>query len=243
MKTQPKMTAMLLLLSVLAGQIYGDPNVNATNTTATVEINEAVAPKNHGKESFKQKALRTFYPVIRKLGKKGDHGTILENQAGVSPVTSFYDLAIELNNGAKIQFSELKGKKVLLVNTASDCGYTGQYSELQTLHEQHGDQVQIIAFPANDFAQQEKGSDEDIAQFCQINYGVTFPVAKKGGVVKSADQQEVFKWLSDKGLNAWNDHAPVWNFSKYVIDENGVLTHYFGPSISPLEDTFLKALQ
>lgn len=142
-----------------------------------------------------------------------------------------------------LNFSDFKGKKVILVNTASNCGYTGQYAELQSLHERMGDTLHIIAFPANDFANQEKSDDKEIAQFCQLNYGVTFPVAQKGVVVSTTEQQQVFKWLSDKNSNGWNDHAPDWNFSKYIIDEHGVLTHYFGPSISPLEKDFVDALK
>ena len=123
------------------------------------------------------------------------------------------------------------------------CGYTGQYSELQSLHERFGDTLQIIAFPANDFAEQEKSNDSEIAQFCQLNYGVTFPIAVKGVVIKNTQQQQIFKWLTDKNLNGWNEHAPDWNFGKYIIDEKGILTHYFGPSVSPLQDEFLNALK
>lgn len=195
------------------------------------------------KESFKQKMLRKLYPKILKWGKKGKTGTVLMNEQNRTPITSFYDLKVELNNGRTLDFSELKGKKVLVVNTASDCGYTGQYAELQSLQERYGDTLQLIAFPANDFAGQEKGSDTEIAQFCQLNYGVTFPIALKSVVVKKVHQNQVFKWLTDKNENGWNEHAPDWNFSKYLIDENGVLTHYFGSSISPLEDVFLEALK
>jgi glutathione peroxidase len=198
---------------------------------------------NKKNETFKQKLLRKMYPFIRKMGKKGKNGTVLINKKKTTPVFSFYKLNVALNNGRKLDFSEFKGKKVLLVNTASDCGYTGQYAELQSLHERFGDKLQIIAFPSNDFAGQEKRNDTDIAQFCQLNYGVTFPVALKGVVVRKPEQQQVFIWLSDENLNGWNEHAPDWNFSKYIIDEKGVLTHYFGPSISPLEDDFLKALE
>ena len=159
------------------------------------------------------------------------------------PASSFYDLKVVLNNGNSHDFTEFKGKKVILVNTASNCGYTGQYSELQTLHERYGDTIKIIAFPANDFAGQEKSNDSEIAQFCKVNYGVTFPVAKKGIVIKESEQQQVFKWLSDKTLNGWNEHAPDWNFGKYIINENGILTHYFGPSVSPLDENFLNALK
>jgi len=110
------------------------------------------------------------------------------------------------------------------------------------LHERYGNTTKIIAFPANDFAGQEKSNDSEIAHFCQVNYGVTFPVAKKGVVIKNSEQQQVFRWLSDKTLNGWNEHAPDWNFGKYVINENGILTGYFGPSVSPLEEDFLNAL-
>ena len=198
---------------------------------------------NAKNETFKQKILRKMYPTIRKLGKKGKNGTVLINSQNKSPNYSIYDIDITLNTGKTLNLSEFKGKKMLLVNTASNCGYTGQYSELQTLHERFGDKVQIIAFPANDFAEQEKSSDNDIAQFCQLNYGVTFPVAKKGVVLKKQNQQQTFKWLTEKNINNWNEHVPDWNFSKYIIDENGVLTHYFGPSVSPLEDNLIDALK
>ena len=194
-------------------------------------------------ETFKQKLLRKMYPTIRRLGKKGKNGKVLINAQKKAPISSIYEMDIELNSGKIIKFSELKGKKILLVNTASNCGYTGQYSELQALHERFGDKLQIIAFPDNDFAEQEKSNDNEIAQFCQVNYGVTFPVAKKAVVVKKDKQQPVFKWLTDKNLNNWNEQAPDWNFSKYLVDENGVLTHYFGPSVSPLEDVFIKAVK
>lgn len=205
-----------------------------------MKTNDSIPLKN---ETFKQKVLRGIYPLIRKMGKKGKNGTVLMNEKNTVPPSSFYDLHAVLNSGKTLDFSAFNGKKVLLVNTASNCGYTGQYSELQSLHERFKDTLQIIAFPANDFAGQEKSNDDEIARFCQLNYGVTFPVASKGVVLKKEGQQQVFRWLSDKSLNGWNDHEPDWNFSKYIIDEKGVLTHYFGPSISPLDEDFLKSLE
>jgi len=205
-----------------------------------MKTNDSISGKN---ETFKQKVLHKFYPIIRKIGEKGKNGTVLMNLQKTSPASSFYDLKVVLNNGNIHDFTDFKGKKVILVNTASNCGYTGQYSELQTLYERYGDTIKIIAFPANDFAEQEKSNDSEIAQFCKVNYGVTFPVAKKGIVIKKSEQQEVFKWLSDKTLNGWNEHAPDWNFGKYIINENGILTHYFGPSVSPLDEDFLNALK
>ncbi len=194
-------------------------------------------------QSLKQKVLRFMYPLIRKLGKKGKNGTVLTNEQKRQPLTSLYNLKVDLNTGKTLDLQEFKGKKLILVNTASNCGYTGQYSELQSLQENYGNTLQVIAFPANDFAEQEKSDDNEIAEFCQMNYGVTFPVAKKGVVVKNEEQQDLFKWLTNKDLNGWNQHTPDWNFSKYIVDENGILTHYFGPSISPLEEQFLRALE
>lgn len=225
---------MISLIGVIV-QVQGKNNKHTVMT-----IDNSTLGKG---ETFRQKVLRKMYPLIRKMGKKGKNGTVLMNVQKVVPPSSFYDLKVVFNNGTLHDFTEFKGKKVILVNTASNCGYTGQYSELQTLHERYGDTIEIVAFPANDFAGQEKSSDSEIAQFCQVNYGVTFPVAKKGVVVKKTDQQQVFKWLSDKTLNGWNEHAPDWNFGKYVINENGILTHYFGPSVSPLEEDFLGALK
>ena len=193
--------------------------------------------------SFKQKILKLLYPFIRKVGKKGKNGTILWNDRKKVPAVSFYDQKATLSNGAEIDFSNYIGQKVLIVNTASNCGYTGQYAELQRLHEMMNGKLVIIAFPANDFAQQEQSNDKEISQFCQINYGVTFPVAKKAVVVKGDEQQAIFKWLTDPYANGWNDHQPDWNFSKYLIDENGYLQAYFGPSISPLDTEFLVAVQ
>lgn len=199
--------------------------------------------KGRTMETLQQKLLRFFYPVVRKLGRISKNGTILHNEKSLEPPKSFYELKATLNNGQEADFSDFKGKKVLVVNTASNCGYTGQYAELQSLHEKLGKKLTILAFPANDFAEQEKGDDKDISQFCQVNYGVTFPLAKKGVVVKNEQQQPIFKWLTDRKENGWNGHAPDWNFSKYLIDEQGKLTHYFGPSVSPLSKEFLKAIQ
>lgn len=207
-----------------------------------METIDSIARTKTRNETFRQKVLRSFYPVIKKLGSKGKNGTVLSNENHIQPTVSFYKLNASTSNGSTINFSEWKGRKVLLVNTASDCGYTAQYAELQSLYEKLGDRLVIIAFPANDFAQEDKSNDE-ITQFCKLNYGVTFPVALKGTVLKTENQQPVFRWLTDKNENGWNDHAPDWNFSKYLISEEGTLTHYIGPSISPLDTEFLDAIK
>ncbi len=122
---------------------------------------------------------------------------------------------------------------MLLVNTASSCGYTGQLEELQKLQDEFDEKLLVIGFPANDFKEQETGSNEDIATFCKRNYGVGFLLAQKSSVIKGQHQHPVFQWLTDKSKNGWNDKAPEWNFGKYLVDENGVLLNYFGAAISP----------
>ena len=100
----------------------------------------------------------------------------------------------------------------------------------------------IIGFPANDFKEQEKGTDEEIAKFCKVNYGVSFPLMKKSIVIKSSQQNPVYQWLTDSTKNGWNDQSPSWNFTKYIVNEGGVLTNYFGPSVSPLSKDVTKAI-
>ncbi|WP_374163849.1 glutathione peroxidase [Arcticibacter sp. MXS-1] len=194
--------------------------------------------------NLKQRILRTFYPHIMRLTKSDrSKGRILLNESLAVPAACFYDLSAVLNNGTARRFREFRGKKVLLVNTASNCGYTGQYQELQRLHEEYGDRLAIIGFPANDFRDQERGIDRDIAVFCELNYGVTFPLAAKSCVLKGEGQNDVYKWLSSPELNGWNSQEPDWNFSKYLINEQGILTHYFGPAISPLSEDLLKEIR
>jgi glutathione peroxidase len=130
----------------------------------------------------------------------------------------------------------------LIVNTASDCGYTAQYAELQSLYTQFGDRLIILGFPCNQFKEQEKGNEQDIASFCQVNYGVTFPLFQKADVKKGINQHPVYQWLTDPAKNGWNKQEPVWNFSKYLIDEEGRLTHYMDPSVSPLDPRLIKAI-
>lgn len=193
--------------------------------------------------NIRQKILKAVYPAFIAWGKlTGRRSSVLINEQHANPLQSFYDLEVQLNNGQPLKLSTAKGKKVLIVNTASDCGYTAQYDDLQKLYEQNKDKLLVIGFPANDFKEQEKGNDEEIAQFCKINFGVTFPLAKKSSV-KGENKNEVFKWLSDRNKNGWNNKQPSWNFSKYLVNEQGVLTHYFDPAISPLSNEIIEALK
>ena len=191
----------------------------------------------------RQKFLKAVYPVLTGYKKLfGKRVTFIVNEKKVQPPESFYHLSVHLNDGAELRLEQLKGKKVLLVNTASDCGYTAQYELLEKLAKRFADKLVIVAFPANDFNEQERGSDEEIARFCQSNFGVNFPLAKKASVVKGPGQQEVFQWLTDKKRNGWNDKQPSWNFSKYLVSEQGVLLSYFDPAISPLSETVIKSI-
>ena len=189
--------------------------------------------------TMRQKFLKAFYPALMWFSKKKNN---VSSNDSVQASSSFYSLEAIANNGTSINFSELKGKKVLLVNTASDCGYTPQYEELQKLYKQFENKLVIIGFPANDFKEQEKGTDKEIAEFCKVNYGVTFPLAQKSSVIKGNEQNEVFKWLSDKSKNGWNDKQPSWNFSKYLVNENGMLINYFDPAVSPLSKEVTGAI-
>ncbi len=195
------------------------------------------------KQSPRQRLLKLFYPLLIKAGKwMGLKAGMLENKNHSMPVTPIYSRSIRLPGNKEISLEQFRGKNLLLVNTASDCGYTGQYQELQELQERFKDRLNIIAFPANDFKEQEKGSDEEIQEFCQINYGVRFPVSKKTTVVPGDQQHPVFQWLTQSSLNGWCDQSPEWNFSKYLLNEEGVLVNYFAPGISPLDDKLITAI-
>ena len=194
--------------------------------------------------TWRQSVLKAIYPLIMLKGKiMGDGENVQLNTANSLPIQSFYDLQAIKNNGDNLHFSELKGKKVLIVNTASDCGYTGQYEELEKLHQQFGDKLIILGFPANDFKEQEKKSDTDIASFCKVNYGVTFQLMKKSSVLKSDQQNPVFKWLSNPAANGWSKYEPTWNFSKYIIDETGVLKAFYTQNVSPLSISVVGQLK
>lgn len=191
----------------------------------------------------KQSILRFVYPLIMKLSRLlGINSHIHHNTGNTAPVSSFYELQSIQNNGVPLSMQQYKGQKILLVNTASGCGYTNQYGQLQQLHKRYPGLV-ILGFPANDFKEQETGNDGEIAQFCEINFGVTFPLMKKSVVVKNEAQNPVFEWLSSSRLNGWNNMAPEWNFSKYLVNEQGILMHYFGPAVSPLSNTIISAIE
>lgn len=152
---------------------------------------------------------------------------------------NFHEFKLNNIDGDEVDFSRFKGKKVLLVNVASKCGYTSQYAELQELHEKHGDKITVLGFPANNFGGQEPGTEEDIKAFCSENFGVTFPMFEKISV-KGVDKHPLYRWLSDKDMNGWNDKEPAWNFSKYLVDEEGKLVEFYPSAVSPMDEKILK---
>lgn len=147
--------------------------------------------------------------------------------------TSVYDFRIKTLEGEEISLARYKGKKLLLVNVASECGFTPQYKNLQALHDQYKDKLVVIGFPANNFGGQEPGTSTEIRNFCTKNYGVTFPMMEKISV-KGKDAHPLYKWLGDKKLNGVCDDSPMWNFGKYLIDEKGKIIKYFGSRVDPL---------
>jgi len=191
--------------------------------------------------TIRQRFLKWVYPLFVAF-RKGGGVKNLENPGDKKPAIPFHSLSVELIDGKTLSFASLKGKKVLLVNTASDCGYTAQYTELQKLYQHSRDELEIIAFPSNDFKEQEKKSEQEIEQFCRKNYGVSFPITRKMIVVKRAGQHPIFEWLTHARMNGWNEQSPVWNFSKFLVNEEGTLTHYFDPAVSPLSPPVTDAI-
>lgn len=158
------------------------------------------------------------------------------NLPGVNSIHSFKVKSIE---GKTIDFSSFKGKKILVVNTASKCGYTPQYDALQKVYNQYKDKLVIVGFPANNFGGQEPGSDSEIQDFCKANYGVSFPMASKVSV-KGSDMAPIYKWLTSKTENGVLDAEVGWNFGKFLLDENGKLLQYFPSKVKPDSDEILK---
>lgn len=153
---------------------------------------------------------------------------------------SIYEIKIpSLVGGDVIDMASFKGKKIVILNVASNCGYTDQYADWEKFYKKNKDKVVVIGVPSNQFLMQESGSNEEIAQFCQLNYGVTFPMAQKSKV-KGGSKNQLYQWLTTPSLNGWNDQQPVWNFCKYLVDENGNLLAFFSSKIKPDNEEFLS---
>ena len=150
--------------------------------------------------------------------------------------TSIHDFKVAGLDGKEIDFSKFKGKKVLVVNTASECGYTPQYADLQKLYDKYKNKLVIVGFPANNFGGQEPGSNEEINSFCKKNYGVTFPMAAKVSV-KGDDAAPLFKYLTEEAKKMGTpDPVVKWNFTKFLIDENGKLVKVFPSKVNPMSE-------
>ncbi len=151
------------------------------------------------------------------------------------PKLSIHSFIVEDINGKALDFASLKGKKILVVNTASKCGLTPQYEELERLYNEYKDQnFVIVGFPANNFMGQEPGSNENIAAFCQKNYGVSFPMMSKISV-KGKDMHPIYQFLTQKAKNGLEDNQVQWNFQKYLLDEEGFLVKVISPQTSPMD--------
>jgi len=155
--------------------------------------------------------------------------------------SSIYEFKVEGLEGGAIDFSKFKGKKIMIVNTASKCGNTPQYAELEQLYEKHKDKLVIVGFPANNFGQQEPGSNEEIKEFCTKNYGVSFPMASKVSV-KGEDVAPIYKYLTDEAKKLGFEDPVKWNFTKFLLDENGKLITVIHNKTKPMSEDVLKYL-
>ncbi|MGV4413993.1 glutathione peroxidase [Chryseobacterium sp. T1] len=155
---------------------------------------------------------------------------------------SIHEFKVESLSGDTIDFSDFKGKKILVVNTASECGFTPQYEELEKLYQAYKDKLVIVGFPANNFGGQEPGSNHEIATFCQKNYGVTFPMAAKVSV-KGDDIAPIYKFLTDKKENGVKNTTILWNFTKILLNEKGEVIDSFVSTTKPMSDSITKHLK
>jgi glutathione peroxidase len=155
---------------------------------------------------------------------------------------SIHSFTVKGIDGKEIKLASFKGKKILVVNTASKCGYTPQYEALEKVYEQYKDKLVIIGFPCNQFGGQEPGSNEEIVEFCKKNYGVTFPLADKIDV-KGTNTAAIYQWLTQKSKNGVLDASISWNFNKFLLDENGKMIAYYPSNITPDNQAILSQLK
>lgn len=172
----------------------------------------------------------------------GSHQCIIRPPNANKSSSSFYDLKSRTINGESFDFSKLNGKKVLIVNTASNCAYTDQYSLLENFHRMYENSLIVLGFPCNDFFGQEPESETKIQEFCSLQYDVSFPLFEKVTTV-GAQKSPVFNWLSSKADNGWNDRSPRWNFCKYLIDEKGELLLYATSGILPTHKDLISLVE
>lgn len=191
--------------------------------------------------------MSILYAVLSFLGCKQVKSK--PDNINMSDKSTFYEF-LEANPNAKVKsidgkevdYTQFKGKKVLIVNTASECGYTPQYEDLEKLYQTYKDKLIILGFPANNFGGQEPGSNEEIKEFCKSKYSVTFPMFEKISVLGD-DMAPLYKWLTSKDMNGWNEQQPKWNFNKYLLDENGNLIKYYSSAVKPMSDDIVSQLK
>ena len=159
-------------------------------------------------------------------------------QSNMNTIHQFKTVSLD---GEEIDFSDFKGKKILIVNTASECGYTPQYAGLQDLYEEYGSRLVIVGFPANNFGGQEPGTNKEIGAFCEKNFGVSFPMAAKVSV-KGEDIDPIFQWLTQKDKNQVMDSEIKWNFTKFLLDEEGRLVAKYDSSVEPMSEEIIEAI-
>jgi glutathione peroxidase len=155
---------------------------------------------------------------------------------------SIHSFKVKSIEGGTIDFAKFKGKKILIVNTASKCGYTPQYEALQKISDEYKDKLVVVGFPANNFGGQEPGADEEIQEFCKARFGVKFPLSSKVSV-KGEDMAPIYKWLTQKSENGVLDANIAWNFNKFLLDENGKMIAYFPSKVKPDDEEILKYLK
>lgn len=156
--------------------------------------------------------------------------------------SSVYDISLSKISGETFKLSDFKGKKILVVNTASKCGYTSQYGDLEKLYQANKNKLEIIGMPCNQFMGQEPGQNSEISAFCKKNYGVTFTLLEKGHV-KGSKQHPLYNWLTKKENNGVDNYNITWNFNKFLLDENGELIEYFGSGVSPTSEKITSLLK
>jgi glutathione peroxidase len=184
--------------------------------------------------SILKKLISSSYNFRMRFSKSTGLGIkVLKNDSNKNAIVNFYSLKAFSNSGEEISFEKYRGRKIIIVNLASQCGYTPQYEALEKLYQQKSN-IEILGFPSNDFGEQEPGSDVEIARFCKLNFGVTFPLFKKDNVT-GKNRQLIYQWLSNLNENGWNNEQPQWNFYKYVVDENGNLSGVYSSSVSPFD--------
>src|SRR5690606_29826745 len=181
--------------------------------------------------------LFSAYAISKTHKSKAKTTTLTES----TMAKSFYEFKMKDLNGKEVDFSTFKGKKIMVVNVASKCGYTPQYEALQKLYEEYSDKIVILGFPANNFGGQEPGSNEEIQSFCSENYGVTFPMFEKISV-KGFDKDPLYRWLSDSELNGWNNEEPSWNFCKYILNEKGELVKFLPSKVDPMDQQIIDII-